>query len=247
LSAKWLPTFADRGCHVVSVTDPYGRILGFLDRSRYFSIKQLLSCTHEAEWTPITSSTQGFSWANWGWQKTESVDYISVIGSAEEGEISYREDRRSNSSCSDDMLLLNTQQYIAGNKGLKWRWREEKSTYSTSSEWLGPKAFFLKQDRHGTNRNVGWILSRFAVWDRPTSICGIQSCSPLQLSTRLRCLSVNKKSTEIICCFKISLTFQTSHLMSVTSCALCRIWGVDTGVYEYNLNIISISTSMDKR
>jgi hypothetical protein len=38
LSAKWLPTFADRGCHVVRVTDPYGSILGFLDRSRYFSI-----------------------------------------------------------------------------------------------------------------------------------------------------------------------------------------------------------------
>jgi hypothetical protein len=30
--------FADRGCHVVSVTDPYGSILGFLERSRYFSI-----------------------------------------------------------------------------------------------------------------------------------------------------------------------------------------------------------------
>jgi hypothetical protein len=28
--------FADRGCHVVSVMDPYGRILAFLDRSRYF-------------------------------------------------------------------------------------------------------------------------------------------------------------------------------------------------------------------
>jgi hypothetical protein len=27
------------GCHVVSVTDPYGRIFGFLDRSHYFSIK----------------------------------------------------------------------------------------------------------------------------------------------------------------------------------------------------------------
>jgi hypothetical protein len=27
---------ADRGCHLISVTDPYGRILGFLDRSRYF-------------------------------------------------------------------------------------------------------------------------------------------------------------------------------------------------------------------
>jgi hypothetical protein len=39
LSAKWLATFADKGCHVVSVTDPYGRILGFLDRSRYLFIK----------------------------------------------------------------------------------------------------------------------------------------------------------------------------------------------------------------
>jgi hypothetical protein len=27
LSAKWLPTFADRGCHVVSMTYPYGRIV----------------------------------------------------------------------------------------------------------------------------------------------------------------------------------------------------------------------------
>jgi hypothetical protein len=36
LSAKLLPTFADRGWHVVSVTDLYGRIFGFLDRSRYF-------------------------------------------------------------------------------------------------------------------------------------------------------------------------------------------------------------------
>jgi hypothetical protein len=35
-SAKLVPTFADRGCHVVRVTDPYGRILGFLDRSRSF-------------------------------------------------------------------------------------------------------------------------------------------------------------------------------------------------------------------
>jgi hypothetical protein len=36
LSANLVPTFVDRGCHVVSVTDSYGRILGFLDRSRYF-------------------------------------------------------------------------------------------------------------------------------------------------------------------------------------------------------------------
>jgi hypothetical protein len=26
LSMKWLPIFADKGCHLVSVTDPYGRI-----------------------------------------------------------------------------------------------------------------------------------------------------------------------------------------------------------------------------
>jgi hypothetical protein len=28
-----VPTSVDRGCHVVSVTDPYGRIIGFLDRT----------------------------------------------------------------------------------------------------------------------------------------------------------------------------------------------------------------------
>jgi hypothetical protein len=37
LSLNLVPTFADRGCPVVSVTVPYGRNLGFLDRSHYFS------------------------------------------------------------------------------------------------------------------------------------------------------------------------------------------------------------------
>jgi CBS-domain-containing membrane protein len=36
IQAKLVPTFTDRRSHVVSVTDPYGRILGLLDRSRYF-------------------------------------------------------------------------------------------------------------------------------------------------------------------------------------------------------------------
>jgi hypothetical protein len=36
LSMILVPTFADRGCHVVSVTNPYSRNLGFLDRSHYF-------------------------------------------------------------------------------------------------------------------------------------------------------------------------------------------------------------------
>jgi hypothetical protein len=29
---KLVPTFADRGCHMVSVTNPCGRNLGFLDQ-----------------------------------------------------------------------------------------------------------------------------------------------------------------------------------------------------------------------
>jgi hypothetical protein len=36
LSVKLVPTFVDGGFHVVSVTDPYGSVLGFLDRRRYF-------------------------------------------------------------------------------------------------------------------------------------------------------------------------------------------------------------------
>jgi hypothetical protein len=39
LIGEVIANFGDRGCHVVSVTDPDDRILGFLDRSRYFSIK----------------------------------------------------------------------------------------------------------------------------------------------------------------------------------------------------------------
>jgi hypothetical protein len=36
LQATLVPTSADRCCHVVSVTNPYGRIHGILDRSHYF-------------------------------------------------------------------------------------------------------------------------------------------------------------------------------------------------------------------
>jgi hypothetical protein len=35
-SAKLMPNFEGRGCHVVYAADPYGRILGFLDWSDYF-------------------------------------------------------------------------------------------------------------------------------------------------------------------------------------------------------------------
>jgi hypothetical protein len=53
LSAKLVPTFPVRGCPVVGVTDLYDRILDFLDRTRYFSSKQLLNCTQQAEWSPF--------------------------------------------------------------------------------------------------------------------------------------------------------------------------------------------------
>jgi hypothetical protein len=36
LSAKLVPTFADRECRMVSATDPYGHILRFLGQSHYF-------------------------------------------------------------------------------------------------------------------------------------------------------------------------------------------------------------------
>jgi hypothetical protein len=33
---KLAPTFVNKECRVVGATDPYGRILDFLDQSRYF-------------------------------------------------------------------------------------------------------------------------------------------------------------------------------------------------------------------
>jgi hypothetical protein len=48
-----VPTFADIGSLVVSVTGPYGRILGFLDWSSYFFFKVALRFTHKAEWTAL--------------------------------------------------------------------------------------------------------------------------------------------------------------------------------------------------
>jgi hypothetical protein len=41
LSVKLVPTFVDRGCHVVSVTILYGRILGFLDQSCYIFFQEI--------------------------------------------------------------------------------------------------------------------------------------------------------------------------------------------------------------
>jgi hypothetical protein len=53
-----MPTSADKGCHVVSVADPYGRILGFLDRT---CCVNLIDNTHYA---PITGThnREEFMW-----------------------------------------------------------------------------------------------------------------------------------------------------------------------------------------
>jgi hypothetical protein len=53
LSAKLVPTFADRGCHVVSVTDPYGRTIDVLDRSRYFFFHAALQLYSRGRVDPV--------------------------------------------------------------------------------------------------------------------------------------------------------------------------------------------------
>jgi hypothetical protein len=64
LSANLVPTFADRGCHVASVMDLYGRILAFLDRSRYFFF-QVADQLHSRGWVdqvldPLLLSKRGW-------------------------------------------------------------------------------------------------------------------------------------------------------------------------------------------
>jgi hypothetical protein len=40
VSSKLVQTFADRGCHVVSVTNPYDHIVGFLDQRKIKAIQE---------------------------------------------------------------------------------------------------------------------------------------------------------------------------------------------------------------
>jgi hypothetical protein len=48
--------FADRGCHVVGVTNPYGRIFGFLDRSSSSVALTRLSAPHSRPTTFFCSA-----------------------------------------------------------------------------------------------------------------------------------------------------------------------------------------------
>jgi hypothetical protein len=55
-SAKLVPTFAGRGCHVVSVKNPYGHILRFLDRNRCYFF-QLATQLYSRGWVDPVPDT----------------------------------------------------------------------------------------------------------------------------------------------------------------------------------------------
>jgi hypothetical protein len=63
LSAKLVPTFADKGCHMVSVTDPYCHILGFLDRNRY-------------SFFPVAPQLHSWGWVN---SVLDSLLFLSAL------------------------------------------------------------------------------------------------------------------------------------------------------------------------
>jgi hypothetical protein len=68
LLANLVPTFSDRGCHLVSVTDPYCRILGFLNRSRQF----FLSSSSSVVLTRLSGPRSRPTTSQKIWQRRES-------------------------------------------------------------------------------------------------------------------------------------------------------------------------------
>jgi hypothetical protein len=55
LSVKLVPTLSERGCHVVSVTDPYSRNFDFLDRRRYFFF-QVAPQLYSRDWVDFSGN-----------------------------------------------------------------------------------------------------------------------------------------------------------------------------------------------
>jgi hypothetical protein len=82
LSAKLVSTFTDRGCHVVSATDPYGRILGFLDRQPLTLFINLIS----SDWNLtmfLFFEIQFLLWLSWWnngfWNSQEGIRICLVV------------------------------------------------------------------------------------------------------------------------------------------------------------------------
>jgi hypothetical protein len=65
LSAKLLPAFVDRVCHVVSVTDPFARILDFLDWQLYENKYKVISYCYQLHF-PST----------WHWRESVHYNFI---------------------------------------------------------------------------------------------------------------------------------------------------------------------------
>jgi hypothetical protein len=78
LSAKLVPTFADRRYLVLRVTEPYGRILGFLDWSRYFFF-QVAPQLYSRGWVdPVPDPLiLRKSWP-WPWRRVSLFQYMCL-------------------------------------------------------------------------------------------------------------------------------------------------------------------------
>jgi hypothetical protein len=67
LSVKLAPIFADRSCRVVSVADPYGSVLDFLDR-RLYHLFQVAPELYSRGWVdPIPIILLTLQYGNYSW------------------------------------------------------------------------------------------------------------------------------------------------------------------------------------
>jgi hypothetical protein len=81
LSAKLVPTFADRRCRGVSVTDPHGRILGFLDRP--IEVKWTCNWIPEPISFPCYHSCKRYSILNFGHHEIVWIWHVNMAGNVE--------------------------------------------------------------------------------------------------------------------------------------------------------------------
>jgi hypothetical protein len=80
LSAKLVPTFADRGCQVVRVTDPYGRILGFLDRNnRYRFFESLFFPQNIGMLHFAPSFDKNYVLIDYKWPMSSAVSFLTQV------------------------------------------------------------------------------------------------------------------------------------------------------------------------
>jgi hypothetical protein len=79
LSVKLVPTFVDRGCHVISARDPYGRIIGFQDRPNRTKNELSESCPKCLQlFKPTVSAPAHRVWWN---PRKQAYEYIVTLGS----------------------------------------------------------------------------------------------------------------------------------------------------------------------